>query len=99
MGKSGHGLLIRSNSTDIGNRYQFADALAGFAYTFCMTMVILYGLKALRSLLRRKWSAGFEKPLKSGRPRLEAVPLHEWVGGGVTSQGQHEPVPNSAVVS
>ncbi|OIW34179.1 Rh-like protein/ammonium transporter [Coniochaeta ligniaria NRRL 30616] len=79
----------RSRARRVG--YQLADALAGFAYTFCMTLLILYGLKAVRSLLRGRWSSGFEKPLKSGRMRLEAVPLHEWVGG-VTSRRQENTV-------
>lgn len=42
-------------------------------------------------MLRGKWSSGFEKPQKSGRMRLEAVPLHEWVGG-VTSRRQRDTV-------
>jgi Amt family ammonium transporter len=79
----------RSRASRVG--YQLADAFAGFGYTFCMTMLILYGLKAVRSLLRGKWSSGFEKPLKSGRMRLEAVPIHEWVGG-VTSRKEENTV-------
>jgi Amt family ammonium transporter len=43
------------------------------------------------------WSAGFEKPLRSGRMRLEAIPLHEWVTRSAP-QGHEEPALAAAVV-
>lgn len=61
------------------HRYQIIEVLAGFSYTFVMTLVILYGLKLMRFTIRRKWDAGFEVQ-KPGRWKLEAVPQHEWRG-------------------
>jgi len=52
--------------------------LAGFGYTFVMTILILYGLKAMRSIIRGKWDAGFDVVQKEGRFELEALPQHDW---------------------
>jgi len=60
------------------NRYQILDVLAGFWFTFAMTIIILYGLKLLHMILRRTRSAGFEKLQKAGRWKLEATPQNEW---------------------
>lgn len=59
-------------------RYQIVDVLAGSGYTLVMSLLILYGLKALRMVLRGTRSAGFDAIQKSGRWKLEAIPLHEW---------------------
>lgn len=52
--------------------------LAGFGYSFVVSMVILYGLKALRMIRRRTLSAGFDAIQKPGRWKLEATPQYEW---------------------
>jgi hypothetical protein len=97
VGLDGYSTLPdRSRAAQVG--YQIADALAGFTYTFCMTMLILYGLKVVRFIFRRKWSAGFKKPLKAGRMRLQATPQHEWLDPPVQIPLQPlQPIPPDAV--
>jgi Amt family ammonium transporter len=93
VGLDGYSTLPeRSRGARVG--FQIADALAGFSYTFCMTLVILYCLKAVRAMARGKWSAGFKKPAKSGGMRLVAAPQHEWLN--LTPKrlsGRRTPVP------
>ncbi|KAH8747820.1 ammonium transporter AmtB-like domain-containing protein [Hyaloscypha sp. PMI_1271] len=58
-------------------RYQMLDAFAGFFYTLFTTLAILYGLKGVRSIFKRKWMAPvFTGNNTNRRWKLEATPQH-----------------------
>lgn len=55
------------------------DAFAGLFYTFFVTLAILFGLKAVRSIFKRKWMAPIFRDTKEiPRWKLEANPQHIW---------------------
>lgn len=59
-------------------RYQMLDAFMGLFYTFVTTLLILYGLKAVRSIFKRSWAPVFKKAETERRWNLEATPQHVW---------------------
>jgi hypothetical protein len=61
------------------------DAFMGFFYTLFVTLAILFGMKIVRSILIRKWDAGFKEAEKDSKEakkhrkwKLEATPQHLW---------------------
>ncbi|KAE9371133.1 Rh-like protein/ammonium transporter [Stipitochalara longipes BDJ] len=59
-------------------RYQMLDAFAGLFYTLFTTLAILYGLKAVRSIFKKKWTPVFKNVNKNRRWKLEATRQHAW---------------------
>lgn len=59
-------------------RYQMLDAFAGLFYTFFTTLAILYGLQAVRSIFKRRWTPVFRDANRNRRWKLEATPQHAW---------------------
>ena len=54
------------------------DAFAGFFYTLFTTLAILYGLKAVRSIFKGKWTTVFAEVNRNRRWKLEATRQHAW---------------------
>jgi len=52
------------------------DAFMGLFYTFLTTLLILYGLKIVHSIYKRRWAPVFSKSDDDRRWRLEATPQH-----------------------
>ena len=57
----------------------------GFFYTLFVTLAILFGMKIIRSIFKRKWDAGFKETEKDSKEakkdrkwKLEATPQHLW---------------------
>ena len=57
------------------------DAFAGFFYTLFTTLAILYGLQAVQSIFKGKWTPAFEEVPEGERKKrwkLEATRQHAW---------------------
>jgi hypothetical protein len=52
------------------------DAFMGLFYTFSTTLTILYGLKAVHSIYKKKWVPVFTNANDDRKWRLEATPPH-----------------------
>jgi Amt family ammonium transporter len=49
------------------------DAFIGLFYAFFITLAILFGLKAFRSIFKRKWALVFINEIRNREWRLEAT--------------------------
>ena len=54
------------------------DAFSGLFYTLFTTLAILFGLKAVWSIFRKKWSSVFADVNRNRRWKLEATRQHAW---------------------
>jgi hypothetical protein len=54
------------------------DAFMGLFYTFFTTLAILYGLQAVRSISKGRWTPVFRGSNRNRRWKLEATPQHAW---------------------